>query len=254
MSAVKQLQQAFAGGDFHSVALRHAERLDAANVKWTALDNELRERDKQLIAANTENERLRAELDSTMRLLDAEQRHSESMRNKVSAAEAELATARNDALVSARGNGKQILFYEREFYVLSNFSAFKLNWHGIVFDTAEHAYHWTRFPVNSPEQHIIRESASAHDAFRFAQENKRQQVSNWDAVKVGVMRNILRAKSEQHEYVRRKLLETGERELIEDSWRDDFWGWGPSRDGNNMLGKLWTEIRTALKREGDGNG
>ena len=41
---------------------------------------------------------LRAELDSTMRLLDAEQRHSESMRNKVSAAEAELATAKNDAL------------------------------------------------------------------------------------------------------------------------------------------------------------
>lgn len=40
----------------------HAERLDAANVKWTALDNELRERDKQLIAANTENERLRADL------------------------------------------------------------------------------------------------------------------------------------------------------------------------------------------------
>ena len=167
---------------------------------------------------------------------------------------AELATARNDTLGSARGNGKQVLFYEREFYVLSNFSAFKLNWRGIVFDTAEHAYHWTRFPDGSPERQIIRESASAHDAFRFAQENKHQQLSHWESVKVDVMRDILRAKAEQHEYVRRKLLETGERELIEDSWRDDFWGWGPSRGGNNMLGKLWMEIRTALKREGGGNG
>jgi ribA/ribD-fused uncharacterized protein len=68
-----------------------------------------------------------------------------------------------------------------------------------------------------------------------------------DAVKVDIMRDILRAKVAQHEYVRRKLLATGERELIEDSWRDDFWGWGPNRDGQNMLGKLWMEIRAELR-------
>jgi predicted NAD-dependent protein-ADP-ribosyltransferase YbiA (DUF1768 family) len=31
--------------------------------------------------------------------------------------------------------------------------------------------------------------------------------------------------------------------LIEDSWRDDFWGWGENKDGKNMLGKLWMEVR-----------
>jgi ribA/ribD-fused uncharacterized protein len=66
-------------------------------------------------------------------------------------------------------------------------------------------------------------------------------------VKVDIMRDILRAKADQHEYVRRKLLATGDRELIEDSWRDDFWGWGPNRDGQNMLGKLWMEIRSELR-------
>ncbi len=60
------------------------------------------------------------------------------------------------------------------------------------------------------------------------------------------MRDILRAKAEQHEYVRRKLLATGDRELVEDSWRDDFWGWGPDRNGQNMLGKLWMEVRAEL--------
>lgn len=46
----------------------------------------------------------------------------------------------------------------------------------------------------------------------------------------------------------RDLLEkmTGDRELVEDSWRDDFWGWGPNRDGQNMLGKLWMELRAEL--------
>lgn len=72
--------------------------------------------------------------------------------------------------------------------------------------------------------------------------------SDWDAVKVDIMRNILRAKVDQHEYVRRKLLATGNRELIEDSWRDDFWGWGLNRDGQNMLGRLWMEIRTDLRK------
>jgi predicted NAD-dependent protein-ADP-ribosyltransferase YbiA (DUF1768 family) len=61
------------------------------------------------------------------------------------------------------------------------------------------------------------------------------------------MSNILRLKLAQHEYVRRKLLATGDRDLIEDSWRDDFWGWGPNRDGQNMLGKLWMEIRAELR-------
>ena len=39
---------------------------------------------------------------------------------------------------------------------------------------------------------------------------------------------------------------TGDRTLIENSWRDDFWGWGPNRDGQNMLGKLWMEVRAEL--------
>ena len=49
--------------------------------------------------------------------------------------------------------------------------------------------------------------------------------------------------------MRRKLLATGDRTLIENSWRDDFWGWGPNRDGQNMLGRLWMEVRAELREE-----
>jgi predicted NAD-dependent protein-ADP-ribosyltransferase YbiA (DUF1768 family) len=31
---------------------------------------------------------------------------------------------------------------------------------------------------------------------------------------------------------------------------DDFWGWGPNRDGKNMLGRLWMEIRAELRAAG----
>lgn len=152
-------------------------------------------------------------------------------------------------------------FYEREFYPLSNFSAFTLMWDVSPrdgrqrFDTSEAVYHWEKFKGNVPTQEqitiqrMIREAPSAHDAFKIAERNRKHRRRNWDGEKVGVMLRILRAKADQHEYVRRKLLETGDRILIECSWRDDFWGWGPNRDGQNMLGKLWMQIREEIRAD-----
>lgn len=148
---------------------------------------------------------------------------------------------------------ERVCFYEQDFYVLSNFSAFTIQWKGLRFDTSEAAYHWEKF---TPEgfmgaawdiRNAIHAAPSAHEAFRFAQANKGLRRRDWDDVKVNIMRNILRAKVDQHEYVRRKLLSTGDRELVENSWRDDYWGWGPNKDGQNMLGKLWMEIRDEIR-------
>lgn len=152
---------------------------------------------------------------------------------------------------------ERVCFYEQDFYVLSNFSAFRLWWPanpGWSFDTSEHVYQWSRFSGNkeagaADARRAIVQSQSAHEAFKIAQTNKRFQRSDWDAIKVDVMRDILRAKANQHEYVMRKLLSTGNRELVENSWRDDFWGWGPNRDGQNMLGKLWMQLRKEFRQQ-----
>lgn len=153
---------------------------------------------------------------------------------------------------------ERVCFYEQDFYPLSNFSAFTLRWKMIRFDTSEATYHWEKFREQGDlfdarrisVMSQIRESPSAHEAFWIAHVNERFRRPDWDAVKVDVMREILRAKVEQHKYVHRKLLATGTRELVENSWRDAFWGWGPNRDGQNMLGKLWMEIRAELRRVG----
>ena len=142
---------------------------------------------------------------------------------------------------------ERVCFYEQEFYVLSNFSAFTLEWNETRFDTSEAAYHWEKFPNYPTIQHEILFAPSAHAALEAATRHKANRIPDWDKVKVGIMREILRAKAAQHPYVRRKLLETGARELVENSWRDDFWGWGPNRDGQNMLGKLWMEVRAEIR-------
>lgn len=141
----------------------------------------------------------------------------------------------------------QVCFYEQEFYPLSNFSAFTLLWKGLRFDTSEAVYHWEKFPHNSVLQRAILKSPSAHEAFTLAGLHSERVRPDWKDVRVDIMREILRAKATQHEYVRRKLLESGDRFLVENSWRDDFWGWGPNRDGQNMLGRLWMAIRDELR-------
>jgi ribA/ribD-fused uncharacterized protein len=144
---------------------------------------------------------------------------------------------------------RQVFFYEQDFYVLSNFSAFTVDWEKHLFMTAETAYHWEKF-IDHPEVQLeIIRARSAHDAFKIAQNNKDKLSPDWIDQRVNVMRRILFAKVSQHEYVRRKLLQTGGRDLIENSWRDDFWGWGQNRDGQNMLGKLWMEIRAELSAQ-----
>lgn len=161
-------------------------------------------------------------------------------------------------------NDRQVFFYEQDHYYLSNFSAFQVrlvvpdhDFGGercIDFDTSEIAYHWFKFEADGREydgdhhvRGLILSARSSHEAFKIAEKWRDHRRPDWDAVKVGIMRDILWAKVGQHEYVYRKLLETGDRELVENSWRDDFWGWGPNRDGQNMLGKLWMLIRAELR-------
>lgn len=140
----------------------------------------------------------------------------------------------------------EVFFYEQDFYVLSNFSAFRVTFDGQTFDTSEAAYHYQRF-TDPEDRRAVMYAYSAHDAFRYAQENKHRQRPDWDEVKESVMLNILRAKAAQHEYVRRKLLDTGTRRLVENSWRDSYWGWGPERTGLNKLGLLWMAVRDELR-------
>lgn len=143
----------------------------------------------------------------------------------------------------------QVRFYEHDFYPLSNFSAFAIMWKGIKFDTTEAAYHWEKFPTEYDIRNAIQAAMSAHEAFKLAEKYRPLRRPDWDDVKVQVMREILWQKVAQHEYVVRKLLATGERHLVEDSWRDNVWGWGADQKGQNLLGNLWMEIRKAIQRE-----
>lgn len=141
-------------------------------------------------------------------------------------------------------------FYPREFYPLDNFSSFKVEWKGYLFTSSEEAYQAASF-MGSNEEIVeqIKHSHSADEAQRIAYANRDKRRKDWDEVKDSVMEEILRLKVEQNPYVKKKLLETEDYLIVEDSPKDAYWGWGPNRDGENHLGKIWMKIRDELKEK-----
>ena len=141
-----------------------------------------------------------------------------------------------------------IYFCEPLYYPLSNFSAFQLVWKGRVWPTSEHAYQAEKFTDEAIIE-ALSTARSVDEAYEVAQIHKEKRRTDWDEIKVEVMRSIFVAKINQHPKIKKMLLESGERMLIKDSSLDAYWGWGPQKDGLNMMGKLWMEIRDEVRAQ-----
>jgi N-glycosidase YbiA len=147
-------------------------------------------------------------------------------------------------------SGEIVGFYEREFYCFSNFSSFQVEWKGRIWPTSEHAYQASHFFETAPQlvEEIFR-AKSAHEAFKIAKANTDKLPQDWNERKVSIMKDIVRNKLQQNPYILHKLMQTGQLLIVEDSPKDDFWGWGQNRDGRNELGKIWMELRDEIKNK-----
>jgi len=144
-------------------------------------------------------------------------------------------------------SGKIIGFYEREFYCFSNFSSFAVTWKGGFWLTSEHAYQASRFMgKNSKIVEKIFKARSADDAYRIAKRYLGSDFSKYRDNDLKNMEDIVRHKLKQNPYVMHKLMQTGKRKIVEDSPKDDFWGWGKEKNGRNELGKIWMKLRDEI--------
>lgn len=115
-----------------------------------------------------------------------------------------------------------------------------------IWPTAEHAYQGQK-THDTKWKRTIRGATTPATAKRWGKQVPVR--SDWDKVKVKIMRNILAAKFGQSDELHTKLIQTDGRELIHLSPWDGFWGTGPSKNGKNMLGKLLMELRSAYQKE-----
>lgn len=150
------------------------------------------------------------------------------------------------SLITNKNSDKNtVCFYETEHYMFSNFSSFSVEYKGVLWVTSEYAYQAAKF-TDDVIREKIKNSRSSYDAFTIARLHKDSYRPDWQDVKLEVMEEVVRKKHEQHPCIQKKLKETGSKLIVEDSPVDDFWGWGPNKDGENNLGKIWMKIRNEL--------
>lgn len=131
-------------------------------------------------------------------------------------------------------------------YFLSNFFPFDFEFEGESYPTAEHAFQAakTKDPAWKKRIRCADEPGKAKHLGRRAPLEGGRKV--WDARRVDVMREVLRAKFADRVMAGR-LLETGNEQLIEGNyWHDTYWGQVKDR-GENKLGKLLMELRKELR-------
>jgi hypothetical protein len=137
---------------------------------------------------------------------------------------------------------KPVLFYEDEYYWLSNFSAHQVEFDGRLYPTAEHAYQAQKF-IDDRIKEKVRSAKSPVLAKAIAYRYKKNWRPNWHTMKVEIMKKIAAAKLAQHEDIRQALIKTGQAEIKENSPVDYFWGIGRDGRGQNLMGKIWMQLR-----------
>lgn len=149
---------------------------------------------------------------------------------------------------SSKGLNKEtkraVYFFTTAFHPLDNYSAHTIRIWGKTFPTAEHAFQWKKFStVHKAVAKQIFKQGSPEAAKQVAKKHKGIIPQKWFDVRVSVMKNILTAKAKQHDDVREVLRKSKRRIIIENSPIDSFWGIGKDGNGQNIVGKIWMEIR-----------
>jgi type I restriction enzyme S subunit len=140
---------------------------------------------------------------------------------------------------------------------LSNMAGgYPLSINGIRILTSEALYQACRFPHLPDVQKLIIGQASPMTAKMKSKPNQKDSRPDWNDVRVLIMRWCLRVKLAQHwEKFGDLLLSTGNQPIVEESYRDPFWGAKPvdgqTLVGMNVLGQLLTELREQLKCNAD---
>ncbi|AKM80189.1 TPA: DUF1768 domain-containing protein [Candidatus Saccharibacteria bacterium] len=139
-----------------------------------------------------------------------------------------------------------IPYYETSYFIFHNFSAHAIKIDGVIYPTAEHAFHAQKFESEELRSRIVA-CPSPIAAFTLGKELKPQHRSDWNEVKVDVLTNIIRQKALQNPDVKEALLRTGVEEIVEVNPKDSFWGSGADGKGWNYTGKILMKIREELK-------
>jgi N-glycosidase YbiA len=135
-----------------------------------------------------------------------------------------------------------------EYGCFSNFAPYPVRIDGRLWPTTEHYFQGQKFADEAHREQIC-EAKSPMIAARMGRDRKKTLRSDWESVKIGIMRKGVLARFQQHDDLRDVLLSTGDAEIVEHTSNDGYWGDGGDGSGRNTLGRILMEVREELRAE-----
>jgi ribA/ribD-fused uncharacterized protein len=145
-------------------------------------------------------------------------------------------------------NTYAIVGFSEEYRFLSNFQPAAVMYEGILYPSSEHAYQAAK-TLDIPERERMAKIRYAGHA--KAEGRKLKKRKDWNAIKYGIMMDVVYDKFTRNIDLKHKLLNTKNILLIEgtDGWDDRDWGVinnGNSLIGNNFLGRTLMAVRDLI--------
>ena len=114
----------------------------------------------------------------------------------------------------------KITEFQGQYRFLSNFYMEPIEYDGLIFSCNEAA-----FQAMKSLDRAKRAEFATLDAYQAKRKGRNIKLrKDWESVKDDIMYDICLAKFSQHEYLKNKLLLTGDAQLIEgNSWGDIYW-------------------------------
>ena len=130
-----------------------------------------------------------------------------------------------------------------EYRFLSNFYEYPLLINGITFRSAENAFQSFKLLDHSKREELFAQCTPKRAKHLGRTVELRP---DWEQIKLEVMYKVVLAKFKNTLYLRKKLILTGNQELVEyNHWGDVYWGVCENK-GENHLGKILMRVREEL--------
>ena len=136
-----------------------------------------------------------------------------------------------------------ILEFNGLYRFLSNFYLAVVTYDGITYPSSEHAFVAQKTLDVIKRHELVDMMLTPGEAKKYGKKLKLR--SDWEAVKYDIMKGIVKAKFTQNPALLEKLLDTGDKILVEgNTWGDTIWGvYLGTLCGKNYLGMILMEVR-----------
>ena len=135
--------------------------------------------------------------------------------------------------------------FRDEFSFLSNFYPVKIAYGSCTFDSVEAAFQ----AIKSKDWTVRKQFEGLSPSAAKALGRRIALREDWKDIRLKVMEYLVREKF-KNEFLREKLLSTGDAVLVEGNyWNDKFWGVDlRTNQGENHLGKILMKVREETKQ------